>query len=101
MFLVQVDYVKAVFQLPQIGPAARICQVDLHEATSLRVEDPGSSVYSGHFGRLHHTRYIFQLIPGKLRDEDLFLYGTTSDIHFFLARKIFVARRRVSLPYNK
>ena len=72
-----------------------------YKATCLRVEDPWCSVNSGHFGSLNHGADIFQLIARKPRDQHFFLYGTTSDIHFFLAEKMFVARRRVSLPYNK
>ena len=101
MLLIEVDYVEAILEFSQVGPATAISEMDLHQARSLRVEDPGSSMHCSHFGSLHHGRHILQLIAGELRDEDLFLYGTTSDIHFFLAGKMFVECRRVSLPNNK
>ena len=99
--LVQVDYVEAIFQLPEVCPPAGVGKVNLDEPRCLRVEDPWSSMLRGHLGSLHHGADIFQLIARKLRDQHFFLYGTTSDIHFFLARKILVERRRVSLPKNK
>ena len=87
----KVSQVRSYFEALRVFPQPAVSQAEKHLRCAAQ--------------RLLPTRGMYRLFTAPLAhlqlDEHFFLYGTTSDIHFLLARQFFVERRVLSLPKNK